>query len=112
MDCDIDSSFRSAVETSKISPGVIGGLVAAAAIVGMIAGVSIWKSWLVTSGAGAGGALLGATAGGASGGGGFAAGAATGGGSAQASRVATSSYGGGGGAASGSYTRLPRRLVK
>lgn len=96
-DCDVDSEFRAALETSKISPGVILVLVVGASFVGMIAGVSIWKSWMVASAGSAGGGAL-ASAGGASG---YGAGAAAG---AGASHV--------GAPAGTSYTRLPRRLVK
>jgi len=88
-DCDVTQQFHDAVAAPPaekgISPALIGVLVAAALVVGMIAGVSIWKSWMGSSSYAGSGATTPSVAGLTSG----------------PSKVAQ-----------GGYTRLPRRLVK
>jgi hypothetical protein len=45
IDCDVDEQFRESIETTKISPILIALVVAGCLLLGMIGGVSIWKSW-------------------------------------------------------------------
>jgi hypothetical protein len=82
LDCDVDEDFRQAIETTKISPVVIAIAVIAAVILGVIGGVSIWKSWANRGTGAAGGAPV------------------------VSSMTAPPPR------TTGAYSRLPRRLVK
>eukprot|EP00301_Raphidiophrys_heterophryoidea_P017929 c2927_g1_i1.p1 GENE.c2927_g1_i1~~c2927_g1_i1.p1 ORF type:complete len:1281 (+),score=293.26 c2927_g1_i1:56-3898(+) len=90
-DCDVTQEFHDSVAIKQpsagISPAVIGVLVAVAIVVGMIAGVSIWKSWMGSQHVGGAGSSSNPSVAGLAGG---------------PSKVMTSE----------GYTRLPRRLVK
>eukprot|EP00300_Choanocystis_sp_HF-7_P030504 c39354_g1_i1.p1 GENE.c39354_g1_i1~~c39354_g1_i1.p1 ORF type:complete len:1296 (+),score=169.59 c39354_g1_i1:48-3890(+) len=84
LDCDIDDEFRQALTPNSISPALIAALVVLAVFIGMIAGVTIWKSWSGKTHQH----------------------------SAPAATPTISNMNGTPGAATPSYSRIPRRLVK